>query len=153
MMSEPEAGEDSFDGAKIAILRGDQVLCLQRDDRPDIPFPGAWDLPGGGREGRETPLETVTRELHEELGLYLDPARIIYQRCEAGGRAPQDRVHFFVARWEDLSDCLIRLGDEGQGWAWFDLADFLHCAEAVPPLRDRLARFVASEEGFQARVR
>lgn len=34
---------------------------------------GMFMLPGGKPEPGETPLETVTRELAEELGLYLDP--------------------------------------------------------------------------------
>ena len=28
-----------------------------------------WNFPGGGREGRETPLQNILRELSEELGV------------------------------------------------------------------------------------
>ena len=44
-----------FEGAKIAVIVGERVLALLRDDRADLPWPGHWDLPGGGREGGETP--------------------------------------------------------------------------------------------------
>ncbi|WP_417241985.1 NUDIX hydrolase [Celeribacter sp.] len=131
-----------FDGAKIAILRGADVLTLLRDDFAHIPFPNHWDLPGGGREGIETPLETAARELAEELGLVMDPARFIYARKEAAYDGISAPVYFFVARWEALVDSTICLGDEGQDWRWMGVTDFLAHPMAVPPLKDRLRRYV-----------
>ncbi|WP_162869177.1 NUDIX domain-containing protein, partial [Escherichia coli] len=46
----------AFGGAKIALLCDGRLLVYQRDDKPGIPWPGMWDLPGGGRENGETPL-------------------------------------------------------------------------------------------------
>ena len=54
---------EPFLGAKLAILVGDRIITILRDDIPTIPWPGHWDLPGGAREGAETPEETVLREL------------------------------------------------------------------------------------------
>lgn len=136
-MSDPIA---PFDGAKIAILRGDDVLTLLRDDRPDIPYPNQWDLPGGGREGGETPFETAARELHEELFLTISQDRVIYHREEASYSSPHRRIHFFVARWEGLSDRLIRLGNEGQCWRWMPATEFIAREGAVISLRGRLSR-------------
>ncbi|GAA3856574.1 NUDIX hydrolase [Celeribacter arenosi] len=133
-----------FDGAKIAILRGDDVLTLQRDDIPTIPFPGEWDLPGGGREGHETPFETVARELHEELGLRISAQRVIYHREEDGHTSPDARVHFFVATWEELRDEQIVFGDEGQGWCWMRVTDFIARPDVVAPLRQRMSRYLFS---------
>ena len=58
---------EPFLGAKLAILVHDRVVTILRDDIPTIPWPGCWDLPGGAREGVETPEETVLRELKAEL--------------------------------------------------------------------------------------
>ncbi len=38
---------------------------------------GQWALPGGKIEGGETPEDTALRELSEEVGIHLDPNRIV----------------------------------------------------------------------------
>ena len=77
---------------------GGRVLTILRDDRPDIPFPGLWDFPGGGREGDESPEETLFREVREEIDLHLTPADLLW-RCELDAAHTKDaRVHFFVAQ-------------------------------------------------------
>lgn len=127
-----------FDGAKVAILRRAQVLTLLRDDTPSIPFPNMWDLPGGGREHSETPFETVAREVFEELSLSIAPEHIIHHRDYNSCSNPAVKVHFFVARWDDLTDDSIVLGDEGQAWKWTPIAEFITNENAIPSLRDRL---------------
>ena len=46
-----------FTGVKAALLVEQSILVILRDDKPDIPWPNMWELPGGGREGQETLLE------------------------------------------------------------------------------------------------
>ena len=65
----------AFGGAKIALLCDDRLLVYQRDDKPGIPWPGLWDLPGGGRENGETPLQCVQRETQEEFGVAIAECR------------------------------------------------------------------------------
>jgi 8-oxo-dGTP diphosphatase len=45
-----------------------EVLLRLRDDRPDLPYPGQWDLLGGAVEPGETLREAVVREVQEEVG-------------------------------------------------------------------------------------
>lgn len=135
---------DDFAGAKIAILVRGQVLTLLRDDCAGIPYPGLWDLPGGGREGGETPEACALRELEEELGLRLDPRRIFHRRLYA---APE-RTWFFAARWPGLDFRRIRFGNEGQGWAAMPVAQFIAHPDAIPHFRNRLAA-VLGDEGSQ----
>ena len=84
-----------FNGAKIAILRGADVLSLQRDDIPTILFPGEWDLPGGGREGQESPFETAARELFEELSISITDDKIIYHLESDSTSHIGTKSHFF----------------------------------------------------------
>ena len=60
-----------FSGCKIALLYGDTILTILRDDIPTIPYPNMWDFPGSGREKDETPFECIKREVFEELGIEL----------------------------------------------------------------------------------
>ena len=61
-----------FQGCKIALICGDKVLTILRDDKDDIPCPNMWELPGGGREGDESSFECAAREVYEELGIHLN---------------------------------------------------------------------------------
>lgn len=57
-------------GAGIILLNSNnEVLLLLRDDKPEIPFPNMWDIPGGKVEENETPEKAICREMNEELGL------------------------------------------------------------------------------------
>jgi 8-oxo-dGTP diphosphatase len=103
----------SFKGAKLALFLGKDLLVIRRDDRPDIPFPDHWDLPGGGREGRETPAQCALRETREEVGLDLRESDLVWSlRAERW-----DGATWFFAAHRPASDVeMIRFGDEGQGW-------------------------------------
>ena len=141
-----------FDGAKLAVLTGDRVLVLERDDRPDIPWPGHWDLPGGGREGGETPVDCVLREVREELALHLDPDRLDGGRTYPGVLPGQGTVWLFVARLDDLDPATLRLGCEGRRFALMPVAEFVRHPRAVPHLARRLGALV-SAGGAAARGR
>ncbi len=67
-----------FKGAKIALLFQGLLIAYQRDQKPEIPFPGMWDLPGGGREDDESPVECAIRETREEFDIAVDPAWIVW---------------------------------------------------------------------------
>ncbi len=126
----------NFDGAKIAILRRTQILTLLRDDRPEIAWPNFWDLPGGGREGAETPFETVQREVREETGLYVPEHRVFYHTWADG---PQGLpVHFFAALWDGLTDDAISFGDEGQEWRFMDIHEYIERSDVIPSHKTRV---------------
>ena len=133
-----------FGGAKIAAILGDALLVYARDDRPELPFPGMLDLPGGGREGDEDPATCVTRELFEAFGIPVDADRLHYHRAYrlADGATIS---HFFAAYLKEDEVANVRFGDEGQDWALMPIADFIGAADAVPRLRDWLGHYRAAE--------
>ncbi|RYG89526.1 NUDIX domain-containing protein [Loktanella sp. IMCC34160] len=133
-----------FDGAKAAVFIGEQLLIYRRDNRPDIPWPDYWDFPGGGREGAETPEETLFREVHEEFGLCVGQGDVIWtQRYDAAHR-PDAKVWFFVLALPASAEAEIVFGEEGQHWALMPLERVWALDPMVPSLRKRLADWVAT---------
>lgn len=129
---------NDFHGAKVALFIGNKLLVTLRDDYAHIPFPNVWDLPGGGREGSETPLQTLKREVIEEVGLALPDAAIIWERRYPSESKPTEQVHFFVARMRAGTEDDIVFGDEGQAWRLMPLAEFLALTRVVPSFAPRL---------------
>lgn len=136
-----------FHGAKAALLIGPSLLATLRDDVPGIPFPGAWDLPGGGREGAEAPEETLAREVREEVGLDLAGAARLWARAFPSGTHPGETSWFFVLRLPPGAARGIAMRDEGQGWALLPPDRFVGLAGAVPFLQRRVA-LAMGELGF-----
>ena len=64
------------EGATAILFDTDGHLLMQlRDNVPHIRDPGKISLFGGRREGNESFLDCVVREIHEEIGYYLAPMR------------------------------------------------------------------------------
>ena len=62
--------------ASFLLLGPGDELILQRRDMHAPKAPGSLALFGGAAEAGETLLETALRELHEELGISIDPATV-----------------------------------------------------------------------------
>lgn len=62
------------EGTSAILISTDGRLLFQlRDNVPHISDPGKLDFFGGGREGDESFLDCVVREVHEEISFYLAP--------------------------------------------------------------------------------
>ncbi len=128
-----------FTGAKAALFCGPAVLVYLRDDTPGLGWPGFWDLPGGGREGEETPEDCLLRELWEEFGLRLSPDRLLWRGEFPSMVEEGQRSFFFGGRLDRGEIGRIRFGDEGQGWELMPVRSFLDHPRAVPELQRRTA--------------
>lgn len=129
----------SFKGAKLALFIGPELLVILRDDKPDIPFPGHWDFPGGGREGDESAAGCALRETHEEVGLHLPHSALCYGR---GYPRPDGMSWFFAAHLPAGRERDVRFGDEGQGWKLMSPAAYLSDPRAIPRFQDRLRDYL-----------
>ncbi len=135
-----------FTGAKVALFCGAAVLVYLRDEKPGLRWPGVWDLPGGGREGDESPEDCLLREVMEEFGLELAADRLVWRRVfpsmvEAG------RKSVFFGGWLAPDEVrAIRFGDEGQRWEVMPVGAYLEHARAVPEMQRR-AGIVWAEMG------
>ena len=128
-----------FHGAKLAILAGESILTIQRDDLPSIPWPGYWDLPGGAREHGESPRDCVLRETREELGIDVPDSLMTWGGCWP---SPPSHIWLFVAEWPDFDPSTIRFGDEGQRFAVAPISWFLTRARAIPSQKIRLGGYM-----------
>jgi 8-oxo-dGTP diphosphatase len=96
-MSHPRHRE--FASAILIDTHG-RLLFQQRDDVPGILYPGMVTLFGGHREGDETFLQCVCREVHEEISYFVPPERFErmagYSGTDPGGGSVIGE--FFIAR-------------------------------------------------------
>lgn len=140
--SEPDDSA-AFSGAKLALYVGDQLAVILRDATPGLIFADHWDMPGGGREGDETPLACALRECREELGLTVPKDAIVWGRAFL----EEDQVKwFFVARMPPSAVSDVVFGDEGQKWCLMEEDVFLSHSKAVPAFQDRLALWVSERD-------
>jgi 8-oxo-dGTP diphosphatase len=92
-----------------------RLLLQLRDDIPGIIYPGKIGLFGGHREGSETFLECVVREIREELSFYLPPERFqsLTSRSGPDSEIPGGivRAEIFVAREIPVAEIKITEGN------------------------------------------
>ena len=127
-----------FQGCKIALICGDKVLTILRDDKDDIPCPNMWDLPGGGREGNETPFECVAREVYEELNIQLSKEEVIWSEIYPGILDEKKQFVFLVGNLAQEEFDRIDFGDEGQSYKLVSFEEFLTSDRVVPQLQERV---------------
>ena len=131
-----------FTGCKIALICDGRILTILRDDKPTIPWPNLWELPGGGREGDETPFECAAREVYEELKIQLSKDDIIWSRIYPSMLEENKNSVFLVGKLTQEQFDSIVFGDEGQGYKLMPIEEFLKSKQAVPQLQGRLRDYL-----------
>jgi 8-oxo-dGTP pyrophosphatase MutT (NUDIX family) len=98
-------------GAILIDMCG-RFLFQQRDDNPEILYPGMIGLFGGHREGEETFLECVVREIYEEISYFLPAERFVhlasYHRNDPFGGTVHAEI--FVANNVPVDELVITEG-------------------------------------------
>ena len=131
-----------FTGCKITLIYRDKILTILRDDKETIPYPNMWDLPGGGREGNETPFECVAREVYEELNIQLSKDDVIWSGIYPGLLDETKQFVFLVGNLAQEDFDRIDFGDEGQGYKLVSFEEFLTSDRVVPQLQERVRDYV-----------
>lgn len=131
-----------FTGCKIALICDGQILTILRDDKETIPYPNMWDLPGGGREGDESPFECVAREVYEELSIQLSKDDVIWSGIYPGILDEKKQFVFLVGNLAKEEFDHIDFGDEGQSYKLVSFEEFLTSDRVVPQLQERVRDYV-----------
>lgn len=132
------------EGSAVVLMdRAGRVLLQQRDDHHPPEGYGRWAIPGGRREGEETPRATALREFEEETGVRLQRLRFFATvgPDDAAGR-PGWTLHLFFAD-DDVPEQEVACY-EGLSFRYW------HPHEAAtlrmnPAARALLLRFLASD--------
>lgn len=129
----PDGNRRPLVGVGVVVLRGEDVLLVQRGRPPRV---GEWSLPGGKQEWGETVRQAACREVCEETGVeimlggLIDVVDLI---------APPEERHYtlvdFWAIWQSGDVCA---GDDAADASWFDSR-----AIASLPLWDETRRVIA----------
>ena len=131
-----------FTGCKIALFYGDKLLTILRDDKLNLPYPNTWELPGGGREGDESPFECVAREVYEELGIHLTEDCLLWSQVYPSMLFEGKESVFLVGKLRQEQFDSIVFGDEGQGYRLMSIEEFLSSDKVVPQLQDRVRDYL-----------
>ena len=131
-----------FQGCKIALFCGDRILTILRDDKTTIPWPNMWELPGGGREGDESPFECAAREVYEELGIKLTEDCLLWSKVYPSMLFEGKKSVFLVGKLTKEQFDKIVFGDEGQGYRLMSVEEFLGSDKVVPQLQDRVRDYL-----------
>ena len=134
-----------FTSCKIALFCGDKLLTILRDDKSNIPYPNTWELPGGGREGDESPFECVAREVYEELGIHLIEECLLWSKVYPSMLFEGKESVFLVGKLRQEQFDSIVFGDEGQGYKLMSIDEFLSSDKVVPQLQGRLREYLEGE--------
>ena len=131
-----------FQGCKIALFCGDRILTILRDDKTTIPWPNMWELPGGGREGDESPFECAAREVYEELGIKLTEDCLLWSKVYPSMLFEGKKSVFLVGKLTKEQFDKIVFGDEGQGYRLMSVEEFLGSDKVVSQLQDRVRDYL-----------
>ena len=131
------------DGAKIFIKNDtlNKFLFVLRDDKPDIPNPNMWGLFGGGIEPNESPLETIKRELAEEINIDVFNIKEIYSKKvvhNIQGKQYEITGYYFVGKTnkKDLSGIIL---NEGQKVSFFSLEEISQMENVSPSIKELIS--------------
>ena len=118
MNTNREYPERPFVGVGVVVLRGDEVLLVQRGKAPNK---GQWSIPGGKQLLGETVMEAVHRELLEETGVIIEqPALLDVVDIIVPDGIGKILYHYtlvdYQAEWLS-GEC--RSGDDADAVKWF----------------------------------
>jgi len=117
------------------LQRENKILVAERP--VGKPYSGFWEFPGGKIEADESGEDALKRELHEELGIIVNAAQLLFKHEYS---YPDKFVFLEIWRVMDFSG--EPQGRENQALAWVTIEEMLrmNLLEGNFPIVERLGR-------------
>jgi 8-oxo-dGTP diphosphatase len=127
--------------AKLVIIdKNNKYLLMYRKAHPT--FGNDPDLPGGTLEKGEKPLETMIREVFEEVGIVVDPLKV--EKVYEGTDYSLHKTHYSLYTLRLTHRLEIIMSWEHLSYEWIEHDDFLKKAMNA---KDTYMHMVANELG------
>lgn len=133
-----------FNGSKGLVFLDDLMLVYRRDYNTTN-LPGYLDLPGGGREGDESPFEAFRREVKEEFGILIQKDEIDFSCTIPSVMEPGKKSYFLVAKTKRFTSKDVIFGDEGSEWMLMTAEEFIGRSDGIDRQQKRVAKYLAGE--------
>lgn len=118
------------------------VGILQRDDRLLVgqrpagkPYSGYWEFPGGKIEVNESAYAALKRELHEELGIEVMTAKLLFEHAHT---YPDKQVYLEIWRVDAFSGEPESRENQLLRWATIDEIKELKILEGNWPIIEKI---------------
>ncbi len=128
----------------LLLTKEGHLIVQHRDSKNWIRWPDSLGVFGGNAEGLETLGEAVVREMKEELGIDIDPHRLVpfktyYQTIEKHGQTVT--CHIFILRDVDPEELTVY---EGQGYKILTKETDIQNIKASPIMKEIMIDYFGS---------
>lgn len=110
--------------AKLLIKHDNEFLMMHRSEHPT--FGVDPDLPGGTMEESETAIQTMLREVEEEIGLVIAPDQVT--EIFSGTDYSKHGTHYSLFITEVQARPQIQMSWEHSSCEWLEKSDFINKA-------------------------
>lgn len=130
---------------KGLIIKGNKILLLKRSE--DSSF-GAnlWDIPGGKLEFKETPEDTLIREIKEETDIIININRII--NTSTGIDNQEKKQYISIIYLCDYVSGEVKLDADHTEFQWVDLNE-IDEYDLVYYVKETLTKFSRKEDSHE----
>jgi mutator protein MutT len=110
-----------FAALGLVINENNELLITKRQDPDNPDLDGKWEIPGGGIEQGEDPVDALKREMTEETGLSVEPLTLLpfvgSKVWENPTEARQVFLVCYVCKQIDTSQQVV-LNEEASEYQW-----------------------------------
>ncbi len=130
-------------GVRAIIFRDGKILAVRHKGRDGKPK-DFWAIPGGGLDPGESLEDGLKREMQEELGVSIEPGRLLFIQQFQSGRSDRDEELEFFFLVENVDDfAAIDFSGTTHG------LDELAACEFIDPKHERVLPVFISEIDMQ----